>query len=680
MSKIPLINRDISWLSFNERVLQEAEDETTPVIERLKFLGIFSNNRDEFYRVRVASLKRLAKIKKQHRAYLNELLATIQSKALEQQHKFEKIYQELLVELEKHDVFIINEREINHHQKKIIRDHFHVNVISNLFPILIDEKNPFPQLKDKSSYLYLKLENNKKIRFALIEIPTSKVSRFFVFPREVDRQYIIMLDDVIRFNSDELFEVHGYKVLESYNIKITRDAEPEMDSEVGKSVLQKISKMIKDRKKGLPVRFVYDVAMPPDMLKFMIKNLKLNKKENAIPGGRYHNFKDFINFPDLGDPRLIYQRTAPIEHRDLMSVFQTTLKSIKEKDILLHYPYHSFNHVITLLREASLDPSVESIKMTIYRLSDSSKIANALINAVKNGKNVTVIIELQARFDEENNLFWSKKLRENGAKVIFGVPGLKVHSKLILITTRVKGVAFYYSHVGTGNFNEKSAMIYSDFSVLTAHQGIGKDIEKVFDFYRDPKKIPKFSHILVAPQFMRHELMKLMEFEIEQAKNKKTAKIFLKMNSLVDQKLIEKLYEAHNAGVEIKMIIRGPCSLVTELKNWSEEIKCFSLVDKYLEHGRVFIFHHGGRDKMYLSSGDWMSRNLDYRSEVAIPIFDKHLKNQIKEIMKMQLKDNLKLRYVDKYQTNQYKKLGLEKILMRVQDETFHYLAKENES
>ena len=626
--ELPYINREISWLSFNERVLQEAADKTTPLIERLKFLGIFSNNRDEFYRVRVATVKRLAKLgKKALDVYgedPKELLTRLQRRVIEQQNKFEATYQELLIELANSNVFIIDETHLSLTQQTYIKNYFSQEVISTLFPVMIDDTKPFPFLKDKASYLYLKLEaidHKQKNKYAIIEIPSSK-SRFLVLPKQGVKNYIMMIDDVIRFNTDQIFEVFGYKTVEAYNIKLTRDAELDIDNDVSKSMMEKISKSVKARKQGLPVRFVYDAAMPNDMLRYIMKRLGMVKKDNAIPGGRYHNFKDFISFPNLGDSNLVYNNPPALQHKYLINNLQTTLKIIKQKDILLHYPYHTYNHIINLLREASIDPTVESIKITLYRVADNSKIATSLVNAIKNGKKVTVLVELQARFDEENNIYWANKLQEEGAKVIYGVPGLKVHSKLFVITAREAGKEIYYAHIGTGNFNENTARIYTDFSLLTSNKNIAEELNKVFEFYENNFKVYPFKHLVVAPFFMRKTFLDLIQAEIINAKKKKPAAITLKMNSLVDKEMIDKLYEASKAGVQITLIIRGICSLVTDLDGWSDNIKAYSIVDKFLEHTRVFIFYNGGNEKIYISSADWMSRNLDSRSEVAVPIYD----------------------------------------------------------
>lgn len=685
-SKIPHINREISWLSFNERVLQEASDPSTPLIERLKFLGIFSNNRDEFYRVRVATVNRLTKLgKKAIDIYGDdpkELLQKLQRKVIEQQQHFEEIYQELLHELAKENVFIINEKQLNKNQQEYVKDYFHKEVERSLFPIMVDENKPFPYMKDKSGYLFVRLISTiakQKNKYALIEIPSKITSRFIILPQEKNKKYIILLDDVIRYNVHEMFSVFGYTTKEAINIKLTRDAELDIDQDVSKSMLEKISKSVKDRKKGQPVRFVYDSTMSKEMLAFIMKKLGMDKKDNAIPGGRYHNFKDFIGFPNIGEKKLMYEHPTPLVHKYLDGINTTILNVIKQKDILLHYPYHTYDHIITLLREASIDPTVESIKITFYRVADSSKIANALVNAIKNGKKVTVLVELQARFDEQNNIYWANKLQEEGATVIYGVPGLKVHSKLFLITTRDRGKEIKYAHIGTGNFNEKTARIYTDFSLLTADKAITDEISAVFDFYANNFKTGTYKHLAVAPFFMRQTFVNLIDKEIANAKAGKEAYMILKMNSLVDKDMIEKLYEASQAGVKITLIVRGICSLVTEIAGYSDNIKAYSIVDKYLEHARVFIFANGGNEKVYITSADWMSRNLDSRSEVAVPILNSEVKKQIKDIINIQLSGNTKVRILDRLQQNLYKKAKPGERKIRVQDEIYNYLKKDRE-
>jgi polyphosphate kinase len=677
--KQEIINREISWLSFNERVLQEAEDVQNPLIERLKFLGIFSNNRDEFFRVRVATLKRTLKHHKKAEVIIGEsptkLLNQIQKIVIAQQIRFEKTYQILITELDKNNISIINEKQLSKDQIAFVNVFFREKVLPSLFPIMLEHNGAFPYLKDKPGYLIVKLfkkEKAYKPRYALIEIPTDNMSRFVVLPKVKEKNYIILLDDVIRHSLDVVFRNFDFDTVEAYNIKLTRDAEIDMDNDLSKSFVEKISKGLKDRKKGQPVRFVYDQAIAPDLLAFILKKIKWRKDDNLIPGGRYHNFKDFISFPNIGNQNLSFEKTPPIKHPELNNQ-KSIFSVVSKKDVLLSFPYQSFEHIIDFLREASIDPKVESIKITLYRVAKDSNIVKALINAVKNGKQVTAVIELQARFDEEQNIYWANKLQEEGAKVIYGVAGLKVHSKLFLISRKEKGKKVNYVHIGTGNFNNETAKVYTDHSLLTSAKNISDEVEKIFDFYSDNLKTGSFKQLLVSPFFMRKKLLALIQHEITNAKNNKKAYITLKLNNLVDTEMIKKLYEASNAGVKIKLIVRGICSLVPGVKGMSENIEAVSILGKFLEHSRIFIFANNGEEKIYLSSADWMGRNFDHRSEVAVPINDKKIQEQIKTIINILWADNVKARVLNKEQNNLYKKTNTT-ILKAPAQETIYQL------
>lgn len=685
MSKkdIPLINREISWLSFNERVLQEAEDPTVPVIERMRFLGIFSNNRDEFFRVRVGSVKRMLKLAKKAKEQLGEepsvLLDQIQQIVIDQQRRFDETYADIIKELETQQIFIINENQLSPEQGEFVREHFRHNVMPALVPIMVDPSRQFPYLKDKSSYLIVRLTRKgkeKKSRYALVEVPSGQVGRFIVLPTVQDKKFIILLDDVIRYCLDDVFSIFDYDEVEAYTIKLTRDAELDIDNDISKSLVEKITGSLKKRKKGAPVRLVYDSEISKDMLSFVMKQIKIRKEDNPIPGGRYHNFKDFMGFPNIGGPELRYLPQTSINHRELdhrSSLFNV----IRKKDILLSYPYQSFHHITDLLREASIDPKVHSIKITVYRLAKNSNIGNALINAIKNGKEVTVVVELQARFDEENNIYWANKLFEEGAKIIYGVPGLKVHSKLFLISRKEHGRLVNYAHIGTGNFNENTAKVYTDHSLLTSDKRITEEIERLFDFYGDNLKISTYKHLVISPFLMRKKFLQLINKEMENAKLGRQAYMILKMNSLVDRDMIKKLYEANNAGVKIKLIVRGICSLVTGVKGYSENIEAISIVDKYLEHARVFIFCNGGDEKYFISSGDWMSRNIDYRSEVAVPLYDKNIQKELRTIIELQLNDNTKARILNDRQDNTYR-TNDSIVKVRSQNDIYNYLKQEH--
>ncbi|MBN8695331.1 MAG: polyphosphate kinase 1 [Bacteroidetes bacterium] len=673
--KVLLINRELSWLAFNERVLQEANDKSVPLIERIKFLGIFSNNRDEFFRVRVATLKRIVKHQKKAEELMGEnptlLLDKIQKTVIEQQNKFESIYQGILKELGKKNIAILNEKELSRTQGTFVKNYFKDKIMPTLFPIMLDSSMPFPYLKDKSGYLIIKLgrtDKEKKSKYALIEVPTDVHSRFVVLPKEKEKNYIILLDDVIRYCLEDVFQNFEHDYIESYNIKLTRDAEIDMDNDISKSFVEKISKGLKARKKGQPVRLVYDSQIAPDILEFIMKKIKLGKEDNPIPGGRYHNFKDFISFPNIGTPDLSYKKIQPVKHPDLKNQ-KSVFKVIGQKDVMITYPYQSFDHIIDMLREASIDPKVQSIKITLYRAGKVSNVVKALINAIKNGKSVTTVIELRARFDEESNLFWAEKLQEEGARVIYGVPSLKVHSKMFCITRKEGGKNKLYAHIGTGNFNEDTSKVYTDHSLLTADTRITEEVEKVFGFYEDNFKTGSYKHLLVSPFFMRKRLIQLIDQEIKNAKSKKPAYIILKLNNLVDAVMIKKLYEASASGVKIKLIVRGICSLVAGVKGISDNIEAISIVDKFLEHSRVFVFCNGGEEKYFISSADWMTRNLDHRSEVAVPIYDKGIQQQLKKIIHTLWSDNTKARVLGSTQNNEYKKSTGKKI--RAQEELF---------
>jgi polyphosphate kinase len=687
MSKknVELINREISWLSFNERVLQEAEDPSVPLAERLKFLGIFSNNRDEFFRVRVATVKRMARLGKKAKDILgetpSELLDRIQKIVIEQQARFDRAYHNIIQDLAAQQIYVINEKQLTPEQGDSVRKYFRSKVLPSLVPIMIDSSPKFPYLKDKSSYLIIKLarfDKQKKSKYALVEVPSEALSRFFVISDDEERTFIILLDDVIRYCLDDIFSIFEYDTIEAYTIKLTRDAELDIDHDISKSLVEKISGGLKKRKRGQPVRLVYDSTISKDMLELVMKKINIGKEDNPIPGGRYHNFKDFMKFPYIDVPGLYYQNPPPLKHRALerkKSVFEVA----RRQDILLTYPYQSFHHVIDMLREASIDPKVESINITLYRVAKNSNVVNALINAMKNGKKVTVVMELQARFDEENNIYWGNKLQEEGAKVIYGVPHIKVHSKCFLITRKEGKKQKLYAHIGTGNFNEVTATVYSDNSLITSDERITREVEKLFQFYEDNLKLSTYKHLVVSPFSMRKRFTGLINKEIANVKAGKQAYIILKMNSLVDREMIRHLYDASQAGVKIKLIIRGICSLVSGVKGMSENIEAISIVDKFLEHSRVFIFYNGGAEKYFISSADWMTRNLDHRSEVALPIYDKKIQKELREIIDIQLSDNTKARILDKKQDNSYRTTG-SVVRVRAQDDIYEYLRKPKEN
>lgn len=674
---IRFINRDLSWLSFNARVLQEAADPNVPLLERLKFLGIYSNNQDEFFKVRVATLKRMTSLGKKAIEIVGDdplkILRQIQLTVIKQQKEFESTYAAILKELEKHKIYIINEKQLTKEQGEFVRNYFRQNVRLHLVPIMLDHVKEFPYLKDKAIYLLTRLNRkDKKNKNALVEIPSNIISRFLVLPIQKDKTYIILLDDVIRYCMDEIFSVFEYDTAEAYTIKLTRDAEIDIDNDINSSLVEKLSKGLKKRKTGQPVRLVYDSAIAPELFELLIKKLKLKRDDNLIPGGRYHNFRDFMSFPKVGDDSLRYPPLPPLSHKELInqnSIFEV----IKKKDILLMFPYQRFDHIIDLLREAAIDPKVTSIKMTLYRAAKQSAVINALINAARNGKSVTVLVELQARFDEEANIYWANKLQEEGVKVIFGIQGLKVHAKLFLISRKEGSKNTLYAHVGTGNFNEVTATIYTDFSLLTCDKRVTTEVAKVFDFFTDNFKIGNYKHLLVSPFFMRKKFISLINNEIKNAEKGKPAYMYIKLNSLSDEEMVKKLYEASKAGVKIKIMVRGICSLVPGIKGLSENIEVYSLVDRFLEHARVFIFANGGNELYYISSADWMVRNLDFRVEVAAPVYDNNLQRVIKKIFEMQLNGNVKVRIINEKQDNSYRKKSNDEPTFRAQIEIYNY-------
>ena len=676
------IARDISWLSFNSRVLQEAADDSVPLKERLKFLGIFSNNLDEFFRVRVAALKKMIELGSKAKMHLEtdpqNILDEIQERVLIQQKEFERIWKEIIRELKKAQINLVNEKKLSAAHQKFVLDYFNEEVRSYIVPLMIESLGQFPVLNDKSIYLACRLsmqDRSTPQRFALVSVPVRHLPRFLILPSKNEEKFIILLEDVIRFCLPNIFSFFGYDRFSSHIIKVTRDAEIDIDNDISESFIQKIEKGLKNRKKGKPVRFVYDKDIDPGLLAYLVKRLGLTHKENLIPGGRIHNYKDFINFPESVFTQKS-SRKKPVTHALLKDAASVT-SVVMERDVMLHFPYHSYNSVIDLLREAAIDPEVLSIKITSYRLASRSKIINALTNAVRNGKQVTVMLELRARFDEEANLDWKVELEEAGVKVLLGVPDLKVHAKLCLIKKRVKNTTTHYGFVSTGNLNEKTAMVYGDHCLLTSDRHIMADINRIFSYLENPGLkaglLKACKTLFVSPLHMRKPILLLINREIKHAKNNKAAGITLKVNSLSDRQLIEKLSEAARAGVEVRLIIRGICCMFTESKHFKRPVLAISIIDEYLEHARVMIFDNNGHPKVFISSADWMLRNIDHRIEVACPVLEKDIKQELINIINIQLHDNIKARTLDNNLSNQYVNPRNTKKI-RSQIETFNYL------
>ncbi|HCG8574648.1 TPA: polyphosphate kinase 1 [Vibrio parahaemolyticus] len=672
------IEKELSWLSFNERVLQEAADKTVPLIERIRFLGIFSNNLDEFYKVRFADVKRRILINQERGGSDNSkrLLSKMQAKALKLNEQFDELYSELIREMARRRIFLVNEHQLDEAQEKWITKYFRKEVMPHITPLLMkDEIDVLQFLKDEYAYIAVELRKEAHSQYALIEIPTDHLPRFVMVPEQKGkrRKTIILLDNIIRYCLDELFKgFFDYDELAGYAMKMTRDAEYDLRNEIEYSLLEQMSAGVNQRLTAMPVRFVYEREMPQEMLDFLCSKLRISNYDNLIPGGRYHNFKDFIAFPNVGREYLENKPMPPMKCADFEG-YANSFEAIKAKDILLYYPYHTFDHISELVRQASFDPKVLSIKINIYRVAKDSRLMNSLIDAVHNGKNVTVVVELQARFDEEANIEWSKVLTEAGVHVIFGAPGLKIHSKLLMISRREGDDIIRYAHIGTGNFHEKTARIYTDFSLLTADQEITNEVRNVFGYIENPYRPVKFNHLMVSPRNSRTQIYRLIDNEIANAKAGKKAGLTIKVNNLVDKGIVTRLYAASNAGVKINMIIRGMCALVPGIEGVSENIRIISIVDRFLEHPRVVITHNDGDPQVYISSADWMTRNIDHRIEVAAPVRDPRLKQRIIDITNIHFTDTVKARLIDKEMSNSYVPRGNRK-KVRSQVAIYDYL------
>lgn len=676
-------NRELSWLSFNERVLQEAKDQSVPLLQRMRFLGIFSNNQDEFLKVRVANLIRMASIKEFKKVKLTggyiaeDLLELVNEKLAVLQQEFTNTYDEILLELQGHGIFVVNEYELNSEQKEFCRNYYSEIIAPRLVPILIKKSTKLPFFKDGNTYLAVQMIKGKTSNIAIAEIPVSSACpRFVVLPSQTGRKDIIFIDDIIRLCLDDIFFMFNYDLITAHAFKILRDAQLNIDDDVSKSYVEKIEKSIEFRQHGTPIRLIYDKDMPKDVLDIISAKFGFKTNQFVNGTGRYHLMKDLMNFPRV-DPTLESKNPKPI-NSSRVKHNSSILESIREKDILLNYPYHTFHHFIQFLSEAAIDQKVESIFITLYRTAERSKVLNALINAAKNGKKVTVLIELMARFDEEQNMESVALLQKEGVKILLGIEGVKVHSKLVLVERRERSQTRGYVYVGTGNFNEKTAQIYSDFGLFTANPQVAEDARAVFDFLENTHRKFTCKQLVVSPYFMRSRFERDIAKEIELAKKGKKAYIYAKFNSLTDEKMIKLLYKASRAGVKIKLIIRGACCLVPQLKGVSDNIEVISIVDKYLEHARMVIFGNGGDEKTYILSADWMTRNLDRRVEVGIPILDKSIQKTLKDVFKIQWSDNVKARVTDINGVNSYVQDGSD-LKIRSQVELYNYYLENNQ-
>jgi polyphosphate kinase len=677
------IIRDISWLAFNARVLQEANDPNNHIYDRLRFLGIFSNNLDEFFRVRVAALNKMILLGKAAKMHLeanpDKILRKIHQTVITQQEEFDRAYLNIIAELEKKAIFIKNEKQLTKKQKEFVTKYFEEKVRTQLIPLMIETIPHMPLLRDKSIYLACALGSTKEAmvqRYALIEIPTKVLPRFVILPSDDGATDIILLEDIIRHNLPSLFAPFGYNRFLSYIIKVTRDAELEIDNDVTVNLIDELEKGLKNRKRGRATRFVYDRLIDNAMLSYLTQRLGLTKKDNLIPGGRIHNFKDFIDFP-ASIFKDLQPRAQPFVH-PLLQQPRRIMEVLEKRDVMLHLPYHSFDSIIDLLREAAIDPYVQSIRITCYRLAKNSKVINALINAVRNGKQVTVVLELRARFDEEANMRWKTQLEEEGVKVVLGIHNMKVHAKMCVIKKREFNVTKQYGFVSTGNLNENTARYYGDHTLLTTNRNIIADMNKVFDYLENPHKKPNnlkaCKTLAVSPVNMRKVMMGLINNEIKIARKKKSASVIVKLNSLSDELLIDKLYEAAKAGVDIRMVVRGICGAYTESKSFKGRLRAISILDEYLEHARVMVFHNAKQPRVYISSADWMVRNLDHRVEAACPIFDLEIQQELIDILNIQLAENVKGRIFDNEQSNHYVQAAPGQAQVRSQEAIYAYL------
>lgn len=670
--------KELSWLAFNQRVLQEAADKTNPLIERVRFLGIYSSNLDEFYKVQYANLKKYVLIEEEqgHSATSNarSLLRQVNQKVIQLELQFDQLYNELLLEMARNQIFLINERQLSSYQEDWIKNYYKQNLRQYITPILLDSHTELIQfLKDDHAYLAVEIICEEKISYALLELPTDNAPRFVLLPSEVStkNKSIIFLDNILRYCLSDIFKVFfDATELNAYSININRDAEYELNTELD-SLLELMSQGLKQRLTAQPVRFTYQKDMPKALFELLINKLRLTEQD-AMPGGRYPNFKDLANFPDLGGKNLLNKRLPSLAYNRFKK-FRNAFATIKDRDVLLYYPYYSFGHVLEIMRQASFDPAVTHIRMNIYRVAKDSRFIHAAINAANNGKKVTVVVELQARFDEEANIKWAKRLISSGIKVIYSQPKLKIHAKLFLIDRREENKIVRYAHIGSGNFNEKTARVYTDFSLLTADSAITDEVIKVFNFIENPFKPVSFNHLLVSPQNTRLRFHEFIEREIQNAKAGKPSGIYLKLNAITDKEMIDQLYRASCEGVKIRMIVRGTCVLEPQIPNLSENIYVTSIVDQYLEHARVYIFENDGKKDTFISSADWMPRNLDNRIEVGVKIFDPILKSTIHDIFNIQCNDNVKARIIDKENMNNYVQRGNKKKI-RAQHAIYDYL------
>ena len=683
-SGYPYVNRDLSWLTFNYRVLQEAKDPSVPLFERIKFMAIFSSNLDEFFRVRVAHLRNLVRVGKKTRKTLDydpkEVLTKIHKTVNKHQEEFSEILHKHIKELRKHKIYIHDADDLTEEQKEFLYNYFKDNMLPYVQPVLLAKHRIKIFLNNAALYLavHLQLKNAAKrqvSRYAILQIPSDHLPRFITLPTRENRHELILIDDVVRYCMPDLFP--GFEIQSAYSIKLTRDAELYIDDEFSGDLISKIKSSLNKRNVGPGTRFVYDRTIPRKFLKFLMEDFSLTKFD-LLPEGRYHNNFDFFHFPHFGYQHLRNTPLPPL-HKKEMEESSSIFETMSKKDFLIHVPYQTYEYTIQLFEQAARDPNVTHIKIIQYRVASKSRIMRALMDAVQVGKQVTAFVEVKARFDEEANLKWAERLEKAGVNVLYSFPGLKVHSKLALITRMEDGVMKNYCYMSTGNFHEGTARVYSDFGLFTVDTRLTNEAARVFNFLETQKKpTQKFEHLLVGQFNLRSSLIRFIDKEIKNAKEGKPAKIILKLNSLEDRVMIQKLYQASEAGVKIKMIIRGICSIVPDVPVYSENIEIYSIVDRFLEHSRIYYFYNGGNERIYLASADWMKRNLSYRIETAFPLYDEEVRKEILDFFRIQFHDNVKARVIDGLSNDNYKKDGSD-LPVRAQLETYYYLKRKEE-
>ena len=674
------IAKELSWLSFNERVLQEAADINNPIVERVRFLGIFSSNQDEFFKVRVADVRRRSLAVEEdgeQSAEIRQLMSRIQQKLVSLTRQFDSIYADVVAELANKKIFFINEQELSEKQSRWLDQHFENKILRHIVPIWVTENIHLDQhLEDEVTYLIVEINKGREIQHAIIDVPAN-IPRFINIPpdRGHARNYFMVADEVIRHCLGQIFGPFiDYDSLNAWSMKFSRDSEYTLDNDLDMSIIEKLSEGVKSRKTAEPMRLSYDKTMPGNLVSLLCDKLGIEDHDSIIAGGRYRNFRDFIGFKNPGRKQLEFPTKTAIRHKQFDQA-RNIFAAIDESDILLCYPYHRFSYFTEFVRQAAADPDVTEIKVNIYRVASKSRVIESLIDAARNGKKVTVNVELRARFDEAHNLEMTEKLADSNIKVTLGISGLKVHSKLCVIRRKTPEGLKRYAVIATGNFNEKTAKTYTDFALFTAHPGICKEANSVFKFIEQSYRLPKLKHLWVSPINTRERIVASINHEIAIAESGGEGKIIAKLNNLVDSEITELLYKASLAGVTTKLIIRSMCELKPGLRNLSENISVTSIVDRYLEHTRVLVFNNGGDKQVYISSADWMTRNLDNRVEVTCPIYDEKLKRQILHILDLQLADNQKARIIDSRQANEYVSRG-NKRKLRSQEAIYNYLNK----